>query len=127
MRAAEVPSLAGQYVSIAKTMPAFSSSGCSSEFSREMIGRSCRPRPRPCANCRPKAASSLSNPKSCARGSVSAPTSDDTPGLTRAERPAHPLARLLVGVDLGGRRRPDPERPVVAGPVAVEGVDDVEE
>ena len=49
-------------------MPASISTGSFMLLSREMIGRSCSPRPRPWANCSPKAAISLSNPNSSAFG-----------------------------------------------------------
>src|SRR5262245_38388344 len=84
MRAAETPSAAGQYVSTAKTMPARSSMGSSSEFSREMIGRSWRPSPRPWQKLSPNAAISLSKPISCALGKHFAMRSVETPGLMRA-------------------------------------------
>jgi hypothetical protein len=47
-------------------------------------------------------------------------------GLHQVDRRVHPFARSLERVPLRGRRAPDDERPVVAGPVAVEDVDDVE-
>src|SRR5215510_166124 len=48
-------------------------------------------------------------------------------GLDQRDRLVHPFARLLVGGDLRLRRAPHTERAVVAGPVADEGHDDVEE
>src|SRR5260221_309694 len=50
------------------TMPSFSSTGCSSELSRLMIGRSWRNRPTLWPNWSPKHSISLSKPKSCALG-----------------------------------------------------------
>ena len=50
-----------------------------------------------------------------------------TPGPNEVDRRVEPLAALLVGVELGGRRVADVERAVVARPVAHERVDDVEE
>src|SRR5919201_2083969 len=84
IRAAEVPSVAGQYVSTANIIPACSSIGSSNELSRLMIGRSCRPRPMPWQKLRPKAAISLSKPMSCALGNARAILSVVTPGLMRA-------------------------------------------
>ena len=49
------------------------------------------------------------------------------PRLDAVDAAVHPLPRLRVGVALRRRRGADGEGPVVAGPVAVEGVDDVEE
>ena len=48
-------------------------------------------------------------------------------GLDAVDPAVHPLARLRVGVALRRGRAADREGAVVAGPVAVEGVDDVEE
>ena len=84
MRAAEIPSPAGQYVSTANTMPASSSIGSSSEFSRLMIGRSWRPSPRPWQKFRPNASISLAKPISWARGKQRAIRSVATPGLSIA-------------------------------------------
>src|SRR5262245_23429872 len=57
-----------------------SSTGCSRELSRLMIGRSWRNRPTLWPNWRPNASISLSNPKSCARGQTEATWSVVTPG-----------------------------------------------
>src|SRR5438477_3451948 len=84
IRAADVPSVAGQYVSTANIIPACSSIGSSNELSRLMIGRSCRPRPMPWQKFRPKAAISLSKPISCALGKARALLSVVTPGLMSA-------------------------------------------
>src|SRR5207237_947766 len=84
MRAAEMPSVAGQYVSTANIMPACSSMGSSNEFSRLMIGRSCRPRPMPWQKFSPNAAISLSKPISGALGKARAILSVVTPGLMSA-------------------------------------------
>ena len=84
MRAAETPSVAGQNVSTANTIPALSSYGSFSELSREMSGRSCSPRPRPWQKFRPNAAISVSNPISVLFGNALATLSVDTPGLSIA-------------------------------------------
>src|SRR3989454_3811084 len=47
--------------------------------------------------------------------------------LDQRDRLVHPLARLLVGADLRRGRAADAEGAVVAGPVADERLDDVEE
>ena len=49
-----------------------------------------------------------------------------TPGRI-ADSGVHPLAGLRVGIALGRGRAADRERAVIAGAIAVEGVDDVEE
>ena len=76
MRAADQPSLAGQNVSSAKTMPSRISSGWSSETSRLKIGFSQIESPTPWPNCSAKAASSSGKPNSCALGQ----TCDDVGG-----------------------------------------------
>src|SRR5579871_6135330 len=48
------------------------------------------------------------------------------PGLDHRDRRVDPLPRPAVGVALAGRLAPDGEGPVVAGAVAVVGMDDVE-
>ena len=91
-----------------------------------MIGRSCRPTPTPWPNCSPNASISSANPNSSAFGHTAAIWSVVTPGLHQVDRGVHPLAGPLERVALRGGRAADDERPVVAGPVAVEHVDDVE-
>ena len=126
IRAAERPSAAGQYVSSAKSMPSLISSGSTNEFSRVMIGRSCRLTPTPWPNCSPNASISSANPNSSAFGHTAAIWSVDAPRLHEVDRGVHPLARALERVALRRGRAADDERAVVAGPVAVEDVDDVE-
>ena len=84
MRAAEWPSLAAQYVSSANTIPGSIVIGWSSECTREIIGASYRPTPRPWPNCRPKQASSSGKPSSSAVGQTAAMRSVVMPGLTRS-------------------------------------------
>ena len=48
-------------------------------------------------------------------------------GPNRVDRPVHPLPGLLVSITLALRGAADTESAVVAGPIAVVGVDDVEE
>ena len=109
------------------TMPSLSSTGWSSELSRLMIGRSWRNRPTLWPNWRPKHSISFANPNSSAFGQTFATWSVPTPGPHQLDRGVDPLAGLLVGVALGVGRLADHERPVVAGLVADERVDDVEE
>src|SRR5262249_42073492 len=108
-------------------MPSLISVGCSSDTTREMIGRSCSARPRPWPNCSPKAAISSGKPKSCAFGHTLQTLSVLTPGLISAMALSTHFARFLVGVVLGRRSAADIEGPVVAGPVADEGMQNVEE
>ncbi len=84
IRAAERPSVAAQYVSSANTMPSSISTGCSSEWTREIIGGSYSPTPIPCPNWRPKHVSSSGKPSSSAVGQTSAILSVVIPGRTRA-------------------------------------------
>ena len=82
IRAAERPSVAGQYVSSAKTIPSSSSTGQWKEWTREIIGGSYRPTPIPWPNCRPKQLSSSSKPSSWAVGQTDAISSVVVPGRT---------------------------------------------
>ena len=107
-------------------MPSWISSGVSSEFSRLMIGRSCRPTPTPWPNCSPNASISSANPNSSACGHTFAIWSVVVPGSHEVDRGVHPFPRLLERVALRLARAAHHERAVVAGPVAVEDVDDVE-
>ena len=68
IRAADQPSLAGQNVSSANTMPSWISSGWSSDTSRLKIGFSQIERPTPWPNWSANAASSSGKPNSCALG-----------------------------------------------------------
>ncbi len=92
-----------------------------------MIGRSCRNRPTPWPNWSPKHSISESNPNSSAFGQTDATWSVVTPGLHELDRLVDPLPRPLVRVALRVGGRADDERAVVAGLVADEGLDDVEE
>jgi hypothetical protein len=84
MRAADQPSLAGQNVSSANTMPSRISSGWSSETSRLKIGFSQIDRPTPWPNCSANAASSSGKPNSSARGQISTTSAVVAPGRMRA-------------------------------------------
>ena len=76
-------------------MPSLSSTGCSSELSRLMIGRSWRNRPTLCPNWSPKHSISLSKPKSCALGQTLATWSVVTPGrISSIEASIHSRACL---------------------------------
>ena len=108
-------------------MPSLISTGWSSEFSRLMIGRSWRNSPTLWPNWRPKHSISLDEPELLG-------LRPDLRDLVRADARPHqldrgvdPFAGLLVRVALGVGRPADGERPVVAGLVADEGLDDVEE
>ena len=68
MRAADHPSVDGQNVSSAKTIPSLISSGWSSETSRLKIGFSQIASPTPWPNWSAKAASSSGKPNSSAFG-----------------------------------------------------------
>src|SRR3954464_13028129 len=81
MRAADTPSVAGQNVSTANTIPAFNSYGSLSELSRDPGGRSCRPKPRPWQKLSPNADISVSKPISVDLGNIFATWSVLTPGL----------------------------------------------
>ena len=108
-------------------MPSFSSTGCSSEFRRLMIGRSWRNRPTLWPNWSPKHSISFANPNSSAFGQTPATWSVPTPGrISSIEASIHSRARLYAS-RWASVARADHERPVVAGLVADEGVDDVEE
>ena len=108
-------------------MPSFSSIGCSSEFSRLMIGRSCRKRPTPWPNWSPKHSISESNPNSSAFGQTDATWSVVTPGfISSIDLSIHSRARLYAS-RCASEALADDERAVVAGLVADEGLDDVEE
>ena len=80
IRAADQPSLAGQNVSSANTMPSRISSGWSSETSRLKIGFSQIERPTPCPNWSAKAASSSGKPNSSARGQTLTTSAVVAPG-----------------------------------------------
>ena len=108
-------------------MPSLSSTGWSSELSRLMIGRSWRKRPTLWPNWSPKHSISFEKPNSSAFGQTFATWSVVDAGLHQLDRRVDPLAGLLVGVALGVVRLADDERPVVAGLVADERLDDVEE
>src|SRR5215469_5295683 len=84
IRAADQPSAAGQYVSSANTMPSASTSGCSSETSREKMGFSQIDRPTPCPYWRANAAISSGKPNSSARGQSATMSPVVTPGRTIA-------------------------------------------
>ncbi len=92
-----------------------------------MIGRSCRQRPRPWPNWRPKAARSSGKPKSGAAGQTPQTVSVPTPGLISSIARSSQSRQTPVGVVLGWRRAADVEGPVVAGAIAVERLQDVEE
>ena len=92
-----------------------------------MIGRSCSARPSPWPNWSPKASISFGNPNSSAVRPDAGELSVVTPGLTRAIAASIHSRALLVGVALRARGAADVERPVIAGAVAVERLDDVEE
>ena len=78
-------------------MPSLISRGASSEVSLEMMGRSCRARPSPCPNSRPKAVFSSASPISCASGHSRATWSVDTPGLMMSMATSiHSRARLYA-------------------------------
>src|SRR6187401_335641 len=104
-------------------MPSLISVGWSIDTTREMIGRSCRFSPRPWANCRPNADISSGKPNSFAFGN----TSQICAGLDAGDSIIEPLACLLVCVVLRGRRAYNIEGPVVAGAIAHEALQDVEE
>ena len=106
IRAAERPSVAAQYVSSAKTIPSSSSTGWSSECTREIIGDSYRPTPIPWPNWSPKHVSSSGKPSSSAVGQTSAILSVVMPGRTSVDRGVEPLAALLVRVELRGLTPP---------------------
>ncbi len=127
IRAAEMPSVAGQYVSTANTMPTLSSIGSRNDVTREINGRSCKPSPKPWQKFRPNASISLAKPISSAVGSACATSSLPMPGFKQLDRAVHPLARLAVRRALRRRRATDRERAVVARAVADERMDDVEE
>ena len=80
MRAALVPSLVGQKVSSANTMPGLISCGCSSETSRLIIGFSQMARPMPWPICSANAASSSGKPNSVAFGHTEATSAVERPG-----------------------------------------------
>ena len=84
MRAALQPSVAGQNVSSAKTMPSLISSGWSSETSRLKTGFSQIESPTPWPNCSANAASSSGKPNSCASGQTSTTSPVVTPGRMRS-------------------------------------------
>ena len=88
-------------------MPSRNSIGCSSEFSREMIGRSCRPSPRPWPNCRPNAAISFANPNSVRRRASSrAIWSVVMPGLTSSIAASIHSRALVYASRCAGVARP---------------------
>ena len=91
-----------------------------------MIGRSCSPTPTPWPNCRPKASISSTNPNSSARGHTFAIWSVVAPGRTRSIAASIHSRDRLKASRCAWRRPAHHERAVVAGPVAVEDVDDVE-
>src|SRR6185437_16106219 len=84
IRAADHPSLAGQYVSSANTIPSSSTSGCSSDTSRLKIGFSQIDSPTPCPYCNANAAISSAKPNSSARGHRATMSAVVAPGLTSA-------------------------------------------
>ena len=84
IRAADQPSLAGQYVSSANTMPSSSTSGWSSDTSRLKMGFSQMDRPTPCPYWSANAASSLAKPNSSARGHSDTMSAVVAPGRTAA-------------------------------------------
>src|SRR6516165_532063 len=89
-----------------------------------MIGRSCSASPSPWPNCSPNAAISSGKPNSGACGQTEQTLFVVTPGLIRG---IEALARLLVGIVLRGRGAAHIEGPVIAGTVAHETLQDVEE
>ena len=82
-------------------MPGLISTGFSREFSREMMGRSCRPSPMPWQKFNPKAPISLSKPMSCALGNALAIFSVLTPGLMSAMAPSIHSRAFLYAVRCG--------------------------
>ena len=64
---------------------------------------------------------------SCALGKARGDLVGRHAGLDERDRPVHPLAGFLVGRPLGAGRLAHAERAVVAGAIADEGHDDVEE
>src|ERR1700674_4807975 len=84
MRAALQPSVEGQKVSRAKTMPGLISVECSNDTRRLMTGFSQIARPMPCPYCSAKAASSLGKPNSCALGHTAAISAVVLPGRTKS-------------------------------------------
>ncbi len=84
-------------------------------------------RPTPWPYWRAKAASSSGKPNSWAVGQTLDDVGGRGTGPHQRDRPVHVLAGPLVRVVLRRARRADRERAVVAGPVAVEAVQDVEE
>ena len=108
-------------------MPSSSTSGWSRETSRLKIGFSQMDRPTPCPYWRAKAASSFGKPNS----SGPRPHRDDVgggrPRLHQGDGLVHVVAAADVGVAHGRGRAADREAAVVAGPVAVVAVQDVEE
>jgi len=85
MRAAVHPSVEGQNVSSANTIPGLISYECSSETSRLIIGFSQMARPMPWPICSAKAASSFGNPNSGAVGQTPAISAVVRPGRTTAQ------------------------------------------
>ena len=84
IRAADQPSLAGQKVSSANTIPSLISSGWSSETSRLKTGFSQIESPTPWPNCSAKAASSSGKPNSWALGQTATTSPVVAPGRIRA-------------------------------------------
>ena len=108
-------------------MPSLISTGWSRELRRLMIGRSWRNSPTLWPNWSPKHSISLAKPNSSAFGQTFGDLVGADARPHQLDRRVDPLAGLLVRVALGVGRLADDERPVVAGLVADEGLDDVEE
>ena len=127
MRAALQPSVAGQNVSSANTIPGLISWGWSSETSRLIIGFSQMARPMPWPICSANADSSSGKPNSVAFGHTDATSAVDRARANQLDRGVEVIAAPLVGVDQRARRRADGEAPVIAGAVSHVGVEDVVE
>src|SRR5665213_1332000 len=126
IRAADTPSLAGQYVSSANTMPACSSIGSRRLLSRLMTGRSCNPS-EAVAKLQTKGVHLAGETKVSRRGPRERNLVRADTGLDELDRQIHPRSSLGVGLALWRRRTPDRHRAVVARAIAVVGVNDVKE
>src|ERR1039458_6538383 len=108
MRAALQPSVEGQNVSRANTMPGLISTGCSNETRRLITGFSQIASPMPWPYCNAKAASSLGKPKSLAFVQSAAISAVVRPGRgTRARAVLQREGGFFVGKTEIGGLRPD--------------------
>src|SRR5204863_178687 len=102
IRAADHPSLDGQKVSSANTIPSSIVSGYSNETSREKIGFSQIERPTPWPYWSANAASSSAKPNSSARGNVSTTSAVVTPGrIIAIARSRYSRQRLYASTSAG--------------------------